>query len=124
MKDAFQKLYDDLKKSRKKCPWIKEQTLLEHIEALKDEIEEVTLAIKNNDKENLSEELGDVFMDALFLMIIAEEQGIDTKESIKKVNDKLVRRKPWVFGDMKIKTKEESIKMWNEIKRKEKESKR
>ena len=124
MKESFQKLYNDLKLSRAKCPWSSEQTLVKHIPELKKEILEVEEAIKNNDPINLKEELGDVFMDAFFLMVIAEEQGIMPKEVIQNVNEKLVRRKPWVFGDLKIKDKEEAIKVWNQIKQKEKEHKK
>lgn len=121
---SMQKLFSDLSLTKKKCPWIKEQTLLMHADATINELEELKLAIKNNDTENLKEELGDVLMDAMFLLVIAEEQGISPKEVIEKVNEKLIRRKPWVFGDMKIKDKEEAIKMWNEIKKQEKEAKK
>lgn len=123
MKSEMSDFYDDLKKAREKCPWANTQTLLNHIHELEKEIEEVKLAIKNNDDKNLKEELGDVFMDALFLLVIAEEKGIDSGEVVKMVNEKLVRRKPWVFGDAKVNSKEEAIKMWNEIKKKEKYNK-
>ena len=121
MKNQFEKLYHDLKLARKKCPWANQQTLFAHVEELQEELDEVKQAIEKNDDKNLKEELGDVFMDAFFLMVIAEEKGIDIKETIKNVNDKLVRRKPWVFGDMKVSSKEEAIRIWNEIKKKEKE---
>jgi uncharacterized protein YabN with tetrapyrrole methylase and pyrophosphatase domain len=120
MKNELSAFYDDLKKAREKCPWAGKQTLLEHVHELENEIEEVKQAIERNDDKNLKEELGDVFMNALFLLIIAEDNGINSSEVVKMVNDKLIRRKPWVFGNIKVNSKEEAIKMWNEIKRKEK----
>lgn len=121
MKETLNKLFNDLNDTREKCPWASKQTLIAHIKELEDEIQEVKIAIKNNDKENLKEELGDVLMDVLFLLVIAKENGINPKEVVKNVNDKIVRRKPWVFGDMKIETPEDAKRVWNEIKQKEKE---
>ena len=58
---------------------------------------EVKAAIKNNDKKNLKEELGDVLMDCLFLLVIAEEEGLDKKEIIKKNNPRYKRHISWKY---------------------------
>ncbi len=53
-----------------------------------------------------------------------EEEGLFTFEDVAKtISDKMVRRHPHVFGDMKFATEEELHAAWAEIKRKEKEGK-
>jgi len=77
------------------------------------------------DYENLKEELGDLLYDLMHLVEIGVEEGLfTTKEVIEQVNAKLVRRKPWVFGDEKIETAEAAEKRWNEIKAEEKKAKK
>ena len=60
-------------------------------------------------------------MDLIFVCVIAEEKELFTiKDVVEGVNKKLIRRKPWVFGNETVKSKEESVKRWNEIKEEEK----
>ncbi|MFH0836065.1 MAG: MazG nucleotide pyrophosphohydrolase domain-containing protein [Candidatus Micrarchaeota archaeon] len=112
------KEFDDLRelaaKLRKECPWDKEQTLDSfRIEVVK-EAEELKDAV---DPEHAREEFGDVFMDLLFVAVVAEEQGLFTLEdALRKANEKMVRRHPWIFGDVKLNSAEEAVKKWNEIK--------
>ncbi len=120
MKDSFEILYLDLKKAKEICPWSREFKLQDTFNELRGEIDEAEQALKNNDDENLKEELGDVLWDALHLIIAAEkEKGFDIKEILDNIIKKHRRRKPYVFGDMKINTKEEAINVWEEIKKKE-----
>ncbi len=120
----MQKLFDALQQSRKKCPWSKEQELQEHFKELEREIEEAKEALDKKDYANLKEELGDVLMDLVFISIIAEEEKLfSLQDMMESANTKLRRRKPWVFGDEKITTKQEAIKRWNEIKSEEKAKK-
>jgi len=108
-------------RGEKGCPWIKEQTAEKHIKELKSEIEEVETALKNNDLENLSEELGDVLYDVLLLIKICEdEKNIDIKKTLITIRDKIIRRKPYVFGNEKAATAEEASKIWRRIKEEEK----
>lgn len=125
METALKELVDSLLLQRKKCPWAKQRNLKEQAEGLESEVKELIEAINNNDAENMREELGDVFWDALFFGIIAEEKGLfSLKEAIVEAHLKLKRRKPWVFGNETVKSKEEAVKRWNEIKKREKEAKR
>ena len=124
MKHSFEKLVNDIKRCRQECPWMKNQDLKKQKICMLDEAQEVADAIDNEDHENLREELGDLLYDTLHLIEIGVEQGLfSTKEVIDGVNEKIVRRKPWVFGDEVIKTPEEAVKRWNEIKKLEKEGK-
>jgi NTP pyrophosphatase (non-canonical NTP hydrolase) len=124
MDNEFNKTTDTIRRIVRECPWGREQTMENHIERLNGEIEELKEALENNDLEELKGELGDVFYDALFLLIIAEkEKDVDIEQVIRKIREKIHRRTPWLFGDMvgKVHTKEEADKVWNEIKQKEKE---
>ena len=121
MKNSFEALVEALRKSREKCPWANERKIKEHAHELVSEVNEVLVAIEKQDYKNLKEELGDLLMDLIFIGVIAEEKGLFTiKEMIDDVKQKLIRRKPWVFGNEKIKSKEEAVKRWNEVKEQEK----
>jgi len=124
MKDSFENLVNALKKSRKECPWSKEQEIEEHMRELHNEVGEAFQSIIKKDHDNLKEELGDILMDVMFVSIVAEEKGLFTiNEMIEEVKEKLIRRKPWVFGNEKITSKEEAARRWNEIKAEEKRKK-
>ncbi len=124
MKDSFENLVLNIRKCRKECPWMKMQTLEKHSNELFDELNEVVQAIRNNDPENLKEELGDLLHDVLCLVEFASEKfGFTAKDVMDGVTKKMVRRKPWVFGNEKAETPEAAVKRWNEIKKLEKEGK-
>ena len=46
---------------------------------------------------------------------------MDVDDVIGGLNEKLIRRHPHVFGDVKAKNAEEAIDIWNEMKKNEKE---
>ncbi len=118
---SFDDLVAALKKSRKECPWAKEVKVEEHLPRLKDEIRELEEAMASGDKQHVQEELADVIWDALFIAILEEEHGNFTiNEMFARAVEKLKRRKPWVFGDEKVKDAAEAVRRWNEIKAQEK----
>lgn len=103
------------------CPWDREQTFESLKPCLVEESSEVLQAIDRQDMENLCEELGDVLMQVLMYSRIAEEKGLFTLDDVVDgVCAKLIRRHPHVFGDAKALTPEESLALWNEIKKQEK----
>lgn len=103
------------------CPWDLEQTQESLKPCLKEETEEVFAAIDHQDMENLCEELGDVLFLLLMYSRIAEENGAFTVDDVVNgICKKMVRRHPHVFGGAKAATPEESLELWNEIKRLEK----
>lgn len=108
------------------CAWDSAQTHETLKKCLSDECEEVFEAIDKKDDENLCEELGDVMLQVLLNAEIASERGVFTFEDvINGLTDKLIRRHPHVFTDMKRpETEEEALELWREVKRKEKESKK
>ena len=110
------------------CPWDKAQTheslKASCIEEASEVISGINILEKTGDADNLKEELGDLLLQIMFHAVMAEEEGLFTFEDVaKSISDKMVRRHPHVFGDMKFATEEELHVAWAEIKRKEKEGK-
>lgn len=103
------------------CPWDIKQTHESLKECLTEESGEVIAAIDNKDDENLCEELGDLLLQVVMHAQIAAERGTFTMDDvIQGVSEKMVRRHPHVFGDVKVSSPEESLLLWNEIKKQEK----
>ena len=106
------------------CPWDMEQTHESLKVCLMDEAEEVLEAINAKDDKNLCEELGDVLLQVVMHAQIAAEEGRFTIEDvIRGVNDKMIRRHPHVFGDVKVDSVEDQLKLWEQIKAQEKAEK-
>lgn len=121
--EDFVKIIAELR-SEHGCPWDREQTFQSLKKCLADETEEVFWAIDHEDMENLCEELGDVLLQVVMNSQIAAEMGAFTIEDvIDGVSQKMIRRHPHVFGDVKVSSPEESLALWKEIKRQEKEAK-
>lgn len=106
------------------CPWDRKQTYESLKACLKEEAQEVFDAVDNNDMENLCEELGDVLLQVVMNSQIAREEGAFTIEDVVNgVCEKMIRRHPHVFGNVKVNSPEESLALWNEIKKQEKAKK-
>lgn len=106
------------------CPWDQKQTHESLRDCLLEESQEVLDAIDNKDDENLCEELGDVLLQVVMHAQIAAEEGRFTMDDVVQgVSEKMVRRHPHVFGDVKVNSVEEGLDLWNAIKAQEKASK-
>ena len=111
-------------RSENGCPWDRKQTHESLKECLVEETGEVLEAIDKKDDANLCEELGDVLLQVVMHAQIAAEEGRFTIEDfICGVNEKMIRRHPHVFGDIKVSSVEEGLDLWEQIKQKEKEAK-
>lgn len=122
---GFIKLVNIFKKLRGKngCVWDKKQTHETLIKYLFEESRELKKAVLKKDVENIKEELGDVLLQVVFHAQIAKENKLfDIYDVIEHLNKKLIRRHPHVFGKSKVKTEEDVIKLWKEIKKTEKNS--
>ncbi|MDP2908021.1 MAG: MazG nucleotide pyrophosphohydrolase domain-containing protein [Nanoarchaeota archaeon] len=121
MKESFEELVNIQKRLRKECPWDKKQTFETIKNTLKEEVDEVIEAIEKKDHKNLKEELGDLMINLVFLVNIAEEKKLFTfKEVLQGTIEKLIRRHPHIFGEAKADTPEEVLKIWKEAKEAEK----
>ncbi len=123
---TFQDLVQIMKKLRspKGCPWDKKQTHHSIRESLVEETYELIDAIDDNDMDHIKEELGDLLLHVVFHAEI--ERGKKTF-SIDDVTDticrKLIRRHPHVFMKRKVKSVDDVIRNWDEIKSQEKAGK-
>ena len=103
------------------CSWDKEQTLFSLQPFLLEEVHELIEAIYSQDGENMAEELGDLLYAIIFIANVAEkEKKFDLKQALGLVSEKLIRRHPHVFGDVKVTCTEDIVKNWESIKKQEK----
>lgn len=99
------------------CPWDKEQTHLSLRPYLLEEAAEAVDAISAGDPNEVAEELGDVLLQVAFHSVIAEQEGTFSYPQVEgHIVDKLIRRHPHVFGDVKADTPEAVTANWNAIK--------
>jgi len=116
---AFKSLYDTIVKLRSPegCKWDREQSPSTLRGALIEETYECLEAIDDGDPEHIAEELGDLFLLAAMISYMHEqEEKFSVADVLLKVNEKLIRRHPHVFGDVQVKDSEEILKNWEKIK--------
>lgn len=102
------------------CPWDREQTMLSLRKTLLEETCELIEAIDLNDNAHIAEELGDLFLNALFLCKMAQkEKRCTTPEVLNGLSEKLIRRHPHIFGDAQVTDADHVKRQWDEIKRSE-----
>ena len=117
--EAFKALYDTVARLRGPdgCPWDREQSPSTLRGALVEETYECIEAIDENDAPHIAEELGDLFLLVTMLSYMHEQEGKFTvADALTKINDKLIRRHPHVFGELKVKDSAEVLDNWAAIK--------
>jgi len=123
--DGMRRLLDVVARLRGEggCPWDREQTLETLNQYLIEESYEVVDAVESGDPELHKEELGDVLLQVVLQSRIREEEGtFDFDDVARKLADKLVRRHPHVFGDVKVSGTDHVLRNWESIKADEKEN--
>ena len=102
------------------CPWDHVQTHESLRPYLLEEASETLAALDSGDRELLCEELGDLLLELLLHVRIAEETGeFRLADVIYSIAGKLVRRHPHVFGEAVAETPEAVVEQWEELKREE-----
>jgi tetrapyrrole methylase family protein/MazG family protein len=102
------------------CPWDREQTLASLKRYLVEECYEELDAIDSGDRAKIREELGDVLLQVVFQSQICAEAGEFTFEDVAAtIAEKLVRRHPHVFGEVKVAGSDDVLRNWEAIKRTE-----
>ncbi|MDR2476894.1 MAG: nucleoside triphosphate pyrophosphohydrolase [Treponema sp.] len=117
--EAFKSLYDIIVRLRGPggCPWDQEQTPSSLRGSLIEETYECVEAIDQKESGHIAEELGDIFLLAVMLSYIHEEEGLfSVADVLAGVSKKLVRRHPHVFGEVKVKDSAEVLDNWSKIK--------
>jgi len=103
------------------CPWDLAQTPETLIPYVIEEAYEVVDAIRSGDRLSIAEELGDLLLQVVLQAQIASEYGhFSLQEVARGIADKLVRRHPHVFGDLKVNDLDEVHQNWEKIKAAEK----
>ena len=115
--NKFNEFVEIVKRLRKECPWDREQTNDSIKAATIEEAYEVVEAIEKKNSEDLKNELGDLLLHVVFHTIIASEtQNFNVNDVIDSIREKLIRRHPHVFGEVKVSGSEEVKKNWETIK--------
>lgn len=105
-------------------PWDKQQTPETIWKCLAEEMYELLAAIKDDDHNEICEELGDVLFQIVFIAeIYREEKIFDIDKSIALIAEKMIRRHPHIYGDAAVSDEAELWANWERIKREEKEKK-
>ena len=102
------------------CPWDRVQTHASLRPYLLEEACETLEALDEGDPAKLCEELGDLLLEVLLHVQIAEEAGeFALADVVESISDKLVRRHPHVFARATADTPEAVVEQWDDLKRKE-----
>ncbi|MDB5284388.1 MAG: Pyrophosphatase [Bacteroidota bacterium] len=111
------KIMDEL---REQCPWDRKQTM-ETLRPLSiEETYELGDAILQNDMKGVKEELGDLFLHLIFYSKIGEERKeFNVADVLNDLCEKLIRRHPHIYGDVKVNDEEDVKQNWEQIKLKE-----
>src|ERR1043166_9539331 len=108
-------------RSPRGCPWDREQnhcTLRWHAV---EEVYELIGAIEARDDHELAEELGDLLLQVVFHCQLGKERGaFDFEKVARHITDKLIRRHPHVFGELRVKDVDQVWSNWEKIKRADK----
>jgi tetrapyrrole methylase family protein/MazG family protein len=116
---AFSRLVDLVARLRGPggCPWDLEQSPASLRGDLIEETYECIEAIDEKDPEHIGEELGDLFLLVTMLSYMHQQEGAFTLAGVLNgVSEKIIRRHPHVFGEVKVKDSAEVLKNWAHIK--------
>lgn len=125
LSSALSALYDLVSRLRgnKGCPWDALQTDSTVRMYLLEEAYEVLDAIERGSPKDVSQELGDLLFQIMFLAVLAEERGeFDFVKVIEGITKKMRDRHPHVFGQIDIKSAEEVAVNWQRLKEREKDA--
>ena len=127
MNDPLDEQIKDIKKLisivwelREKCPWDKKQNFKTLKNLTIEETFELCEEIEKLNYEGIKEELGDLLLHIIFYAKIGSEKNkFDIGLIAKELTEKLIRRHPHIYKDVKIKNSKEVKNNWEKIKLKE-----
>lgn len=104
-------------RGEKGCPWDQKQTTKSLKKYIREECDELLDAIDGNDPDHLCEEIGDVlYLLVLLSEISSESTHFTIDDVITGIENKMIRRHPHVFGDVRTGSDEELKEQWEKIK--------
>lgn len=117
---AFSRLLNIMDDLREKCPWDRKQTMETLRNLTIEETYELADAIAANDLQGIKEELGDLMLHLIFYAKIGSETGaFDIGDVINQQCEKMIRRHPHVYGDLKLESADDVKQNWEKLKKNE-----
>jgi len=114
-------LIEVVRKLRAECPWDREQNVAGAARHLIEEAYETADAIASNDDTDIAEELGDLLVQSIFVAVMAEDEArFNLARVARGTREKLIRRHPHIYSDVKAETTEQVLQNWDRIKAEEK----
>jgi XTP/dITP diphosphohydrolase len=117
---ALLRLVEVMDTLRVNCPWDAKQTHESLAPYLLEECYEALEALEDGDPAALRDELGDVLLQVVFHARVAAERtdgtGFDIDDVATGIVEKLIRRHPHVFSDVKVSGAEDVKRNWDAIK--------
>ena len=114
---AFRHLLEIMDELREKCPWDRAQTFETLRNLTVEETFELADAIMDKDYPDVCKELGDLQLHVVFYAKVASEMGLfNVTDVLNKLCDKLIRRHPHIYGEMKADSANEVHENWEKIK--------
>lgn len=118
--NSIQRLLNILNELREKCPWDKKQTIHSLRNNTIEELYELMDGIQTENWDNIKEELGDILLHILFYSKLADELGhFNFQDIVENICNKLVRRHPHIYENIKVDNEDDVKKNWEQIKLKE-----
>jgi MazG family protein len=117
----LERLIEVVRKLRAECPWDREQTVASASRHIIEEAYEVADAIAGDDNADIAEELGDLLVQSLFIAVLANDESRFSLATVAHdAAEKLIRRHPHIYGDVKADTVDQVLSNWDKIKADEK----
>jgi len=117
LETSFLQLVKIMDELREKCPWDRKQTIQTLRSMTIEETYELADAIIDEDWKGIKEECGDMLLHILFYAKIGSEQNqFSLQDVIEGISEKLIKRHPHIYGDVKVNDDEDVKKNWEQIK--------
>ena len=114
---AFLKLLEIMDDLRAKCPWDIKQTNDSLRMLTIEETYELSDAIMDNNTQDIMEEIGDLMLHLVFYAKIGEESShFNITDVLNGICEKLIKRHPHIYGNIKVDNEEDVKRNWEQIK--------
>lgn len=111
----------DVLRGENGCPWDRQQDEKTLVNYFLEESYEVIDSVFNKKPDSVAEELGDMLMEIVFLARLYKEKAdFCMSDVVERINRKMIRRHPHVFGDHSAADADEVTASWNRQKNTEK----
>ena len=114
---AFKRILDIMDELREQCPWDRKQDIHSLRNLTIEETYELADAILQEDWKGIGEELGDLLLHIVFYARLGKEKGaFDIASVINEECEKLIRRHPHIYGEVKVENEDDVKRNWETIK--------